>query len=169
MPPGAPFRSFALPYPIRVDEFADTRDTDNDIPSNAKFHLLTHTHSDHLVGLQAKSFAQKVRCSEDAKQMLLRIEQYQERSLRDKGYRSQPTRTYKHLEVEPVCDPAGNCLNPGQARSLLETCKVNSPFEVEYAEGRKVMITAIDANHCPGSVMCVPSSEIYTFSSDHLS
>ncbi|KAL0063256.1 hypothetical protein AAF712_009858 [Marasmius tenuissimus] len=156
MPPGAPFRSFTLPYPIRVDEFTElpaTRDPNDHTPSNAKLHLLTHTHSDHLLGLQAKSFAQKVHCSEDAKQMLLRIEQYQERSLRDKGYRSEPTRKYKHLEVEPMHDPEGNLLNPGQARSLLETCKVNSPFDVEYAEGGNVLITAIDANHCPGSVM----------------
>ncbi|KAK1226982.1 hypothetical protein PQX77_010050 [Marasmius sp. AFHP31] len=156
MPPGAPFRSFALPYPIRVDEFTElpaTRDPNDHTPSNAKLHLLTHTHSDHLLGLQAKSFAQKIHCSEDAKQMLLRIEQYQERSLRDKGYRSEPTRKYKHLEVEPMHDPEGNLLNPGQARSLLETCKVNSPFDVEYAEGGNVLITAIDANHCPGSVM----------------
>ncbi|KAG7087564.1 hypothetical protein E1B28_013519 [Marasmius oreades] len=156
MPPGAPFHSFVLPYPIRIDEFTElptTRDPNDPTPTNAKLYFLTHTHSDHLLGLQAKGFAQKVYCSQDAKQMLLRIEEFQERSLRDKGYRAEPTRKYRHLQVNPIYDSTGHCINEPQVRNLLKTCPMNLPFEVQYAEGEEVVITAIDANHCPGSVM----------------
>ncbi|KAL0579395.1 hypothetical protein V5O48_002620 [Marasmius crinis-equi] len=155
MPQGTPFRSFVLPYPFRIDEFTDfptTRDADDSTTSIAKLHFLTHTHSDHLLGLQAKSFGQLVYCSEDAKTMLLRIEQYQDRSLQDRGLRP-PTRKYKHLEVPEEYNPEGICINQAQTRRLLKPCKINSPFEVEYADDRKVTITPIDANHCPGSVM----------------
>ncbi|KAF9264590.1 hypothetical protein L218DRAFT_958303 [Marasmius fiardii PR-910] len=146
MPPGTPFNGFILPYPIRVDDFTQTFD--------AKLHLLTHTHSDHLQGLQSKSFSQKVYCSEDTKQLVLRIEEFQERNLRDKRLRAEPIRKYKHLKVDPIYDSTGKIVTNGhQARDLLTTLHLNSPTQIEYAEGDGVRITAIDANHCPGSVM----------------
>lgn len=113
MPPGTPFDSFVLPYRIRVDNFtSNTRD------NSPALHLLTHTHSDHIVGLSAQSFGYKVICSRDAKEMLLRHEVYAERELHDQDYRVQRIRTFAHLKVDPTLGPDGTVSYSG-SRDLL--------------------------------------------------
>ena len=101
MPPGTPYNAFVLPYPIRVDQFTEL-DT---LTPKPLLHLLTHTHSDHVVGLSSKSFGYPVICSHDAKNMLLRHEVYGERALYDcgeeegEGVRSEKVRMFGHLKV----------------------------------------------------------------------
>ncbi|KAF7314231.1 DRMBL domain-containing protein [Mycena kentingensis (nom. inval.)] len=154
MPPGSPFSSFIKPYRIRVDEFSNNYDPEL-IPA---LHLLTHTHSDHVVGLQAKSFGQVVVCSVDAKEMLLRHEVYKERSLHDQQYRAEATRTYAHLKVDPMVFPDGTMDLLG-SRDLLKALPLNTPTEFELSDTEKVAITLLDANHCPGSVMFLVQGE----------
>ncbi|KAF9060729.1 hypothetical protein BDP27DRAFT_400891 [Rhodocollybia butyracea] len=150
MPPGTPFNSFALPYPIRIDGFSAI--PSDSYPQNAALHLLTHTHSDHIVGLQAKSFSQSVICSADAKTMLLRHEVYKERAFFEGEYRAEHQRTYKHLKVDPFVGPDGELSHVG-ARDLLKVFPLHTPTSVELEDGKEVIITLFDANHCPGSVM----------------
>ena len=111
MPLGTPFDAFILPYPIRVDDFtppspASSTPTgpysSHETPQTASLYLLTHTHTDHLAGLAARSFGQRIVCSPDAKEMLLRHEVYYERALRDADLRAQQVRTYAHLKIEPA-------------------------------------------------------------------
>lgn len=66
----------------------------------AALHLLTHTHSDHIIGLNAKSFGSVVICSGDAKEMLLRHETYQARFLREEEYVIEKQRTFEHLKYK---------------------------------------------------------------------
>jgi DNA cross-link repair 1C protein len=116
MPTGTPYHSYILPYRIRVDDFATPLNQD---PSEAPLlHLLTHTHSDHINGLSARSFGYKVFCSEDAKQMLLRHEVYAERELQALELRSEKIRTYSHLRVDPLLCPDGTMYYTG-SRDLL--------------------------------------------------
>jgi DNA cross-link repair 1C protein len=116
MPTGTPYHSYILPYRIRVDDFATPVDQD---PRTAPLlHLLTHTHSDHINGLSAKSFGYKVYCSEDAKQMLLRHEVYAERELQALELRSEKIQTYSHLRVDPLLYPDGTIYYTG-SRDLL--------------------------------------------------
>ena len=125
MPAGTPYHSFALPYPIRVDNFTDTLD---DLPppyNRPRLHLLTHTHSDHIAGLASKSFAYRVICSPDAKEMLLRHEVYAERSLHDHQYRAEKKKTFGHLKVDPYVMPNGQKFFTG-SRDLL-VCTLFSP------------------------------------------
>jgi DNA cross-link repair 1C protein len=96
MPPGTPYKSFVLPYSIRVDEFTDLPE---DYPVVPTLHLLTHTHTDHLVGLSSKSFGYVVICSPDAKEMLLRHEVYANRHLYAEGLANEKKRTFAHLQV----------------------------------------------------------------------
>lgn len=114
MPPGTPFNSFILPYPIRVDDFVNSADLEK-LPL---LHLLSHTHSDHINGLSAKSFASRVICSQDAKQMLLRHEVYAERDLKEKEIRAEKIRTFQHLQVDPLTLEDGSVHYTG-SRDLL--------------------------------------------------
>lgn len=114
MPRGAPYHGFILPYSIRVDEFTGLPP---DYPVAAKLYLLTHTHSDHLLGLSSKSFGCTVVCSEDAKQMLLRHEVFDERSMFEHGTRAEKRRTFKHLKVSPLRRKDGTVEHGG--RDLL--------------------------------------------------
>ena len=98
MPTGTPFHSFALPYPIRVDAFSASPD----IQKPPLLHFLTHTHSDHINGLSARSFASPVVCSHDTKEMLLRHQVYAERDLSESDLRAQKISTFQHLKVNPL-------------------------------------------------------------------
>jgi len=99
MPPGSPYNAFVRPYRIRVDDFATPA---NSAPATAPLlHLLTHTHTDHLNGLSAKSFGYKIYCSHDAKEMLLRHQVYAERQLNADQLRAERIRTFGHLKIKP--------------------------------------------------------------------
>ncbi|KAJ3932307.1 MAG: hypothetical protein NXY57DRAFT_1003474 [Lentinula lateritia] len=154
MPPGAPFNSFALPYPIRVDCFSTISPFSPSAsePHNAALHLLSHTHSDHIVGLQAKSFSQTVACSASAKEMLLKYEPYRERAFHEEEYRAEHSHTFRHLKVPPYICSNGEAVFHG-AKDLLKVFPMNTPTEVELDGAKKVIITLFDANHCPGAVM----------------
>lgn len=121
MPPGTPYNSYVLPYRIRVDDFSAPAGHDPD--TTPLLHLLTHTHSDHINGLSARSFGYKVICSKDAKEMLLRHEVYAERELQALDLRAEKIRTYAHLKVDPLCHPDGTVYYTG-SRDLL----VSLPF-----------------------------------------
>jgi len=97
MPQGTPYSSFALPYSIRVDCFTST----DHLPApynTPALHLLTHTHWYHILGLPSKSFAARIICSPDAREMLLRHEVYLERAKRD-VYEA-GMRTFAHLKID---------------------------------------------------------------------
>ncbi|KAG2125588.1 beta-lactamase-like protein [Suillus cothurnatus] len=140
MPPGTPYASFALPYPIRVDCFTCTAHLPTPYKTPALY-LLTHSHTDHIVGLSSKSFAAQVVCSPDTKEMLLRHEIHLERAKKDAG--EVATRTFAHLKVE------GGAIS----RDLLHAVPLNTPTEFELSSTETVTITLIDANHCPGAAM----------------
>ncbi|KDQ51247.1 hypothetical protein JAAARDRAFT_211212 [Jaapia argillacea MUCL 33604] len=144
MPPGTPYNSLVLPYSIRVDEFTATL-----IPA---LHLLTHTHSDHIVGLSSKSFGSVVICSHDAKEMLLRHEVYAERALHEMELRGEKMRTFRHLKVDPVKGGDGSVFYVG-SRDLLKPLPLHTPTEIELCHNERVLITLFDANHCPGAIM----------------
>ena len=105
MPRETPFHGLIPPFPIRVDQFSDS----SGLTAVPALHLLSHTHSDHILGLSAKSFASTIICSPDAKQMLLKHELYRDRVLRDANLwdEARLSRTFGHLKVSP-------CLKDGK-------------------------------------------------------
>lgn len=117
MPTGTPFNSCIPPYNIRVDDFASSAALD-ELGLIPALHLLTHTHSDHINGLSAKSFGHTVYCSQDAKEMLLRHEVFAERELHELELRAEKVRTYSHLKVDPLLFPDGTMYYTG-SRDLL--------------------------------------------------
>ena len=168
MPTGTPFHGFIPPFPVRVDEFGPTPG----FAAVPALHLLSHTHSDHIVGLSAKSFASTVICSADAKEMLLRHEVYNERALRDMNLREEArlSRTFGHLRVPPLLrdgryDYSGSrdllvChlhspINPWLI-APKKTLPLNTPTKIELSDKQVITLTLFDANHCPGAVMYIP-------------
>ncbi|TFY61855.1 hypothetical protein EVJ58_g4248 [Rhodofomes roseus] len=145
MPPGTPYGSFVRNYRIRVDNFTGTEE-------KVALHLLTHTHTDHLTGLSAQSFGHVVVCSQDAKEMLLRHEVYNERALKDMDLRAEKIRTFKHLKVEPRRFEDGTVDHTG-SRDLLRAVPLNTPTEIRPSDDEVIYVTLFDANHCPGAVM----------------
>ncbi|KII95048.1 hypothetical protein PLICRDRAFT_693326 [Plicaturopsis crispa FD-325 SS-3] len=148
MPPGTPYDSLIHPYNIRVDAFSSTPS----ITRAPALHLLTHTHSDHIVGLSAKSFGSLIICSQDAKEMLLRHEVYKERELYATDMRGEHVKTFGHLKVEPVKHMNGTIISTG-CRDLLRPLPLNTPTQFDLYDDESVTITLLDANHCPGAVM----------------
>ncbi|KAF8194687.1 hypothetical protein BJ912DRAFT_1141510 [Pholiota molesta] len=149
MPTGTPYNSFAAPYRIRVDDFTTLSPDSNQSPL---LHLLTHTHTDHINGLSAKTFGYKVYCSQDAKAMLLKHEVYAERELHTMALRAEKIRTYSHLKVDPMQSLDGNMYYTG-SRDLLHALPLQAPTQIPLEGEESVTITLLDANHCPGAVM----------------
>ncbi|KAH9949777.1 hypothetical protein B0H21DRAFT_889437 [Amylocystis lapponica] len=147
MPTGTPYDALVSPYPIRVDDFSTL-----DLRKYVALHLLTHTHTDHLNGLSARSFGSQVVCSQDAKGMLLRHEVYAERALKDADIRTEYVKTFSHLKVHPMTNLDGS-YDLVHSRDLLKTIPLNTPTQFNLSDSESVVITALDANHCPGAVM----------------
>ena len=117
----------------RVVEFPDIRiDYFRGDPASA--YLLSHVHTDHLVGLERKP-ANFVYCTPATRDILLRLEKYPHRMNFAKGILEEQVRTFRHL------------------KDLLKAISLEVPTEIELASGRTIRVTAFDANHCVGSCM----------------
>lgn len=73
---------------------------DLELPSihapNAQLYLLTHVHTDHLIGLN-DNFTGRIVCSPDTKRMLLRLEAEKDRALLHNGIKEIKQRKYEGL------------------------------------------------------------------------
>ena len=120
MPRETRFHGLIPPFPIRVDQFGASPG----LTTVPVLHLLSHTHSDHILGLSAKSFASTIICSPDAKQMLLRHELYSERFLRDVDLRDEArlSRTFGHLKVSPCLKDGKLDLSVGRDFLVCYSC-----------------------------------------------
>lgn len=67
----------------------------------AQLFLLTHVHTDHLIGLD-NQFTGRIVCSPDTKRMLLRLEAEKEREHIVQGLRETPRRKYDGLRAKVV-------------------------------------------------------------------
>lgn len=157
MPPGTPYSSFALPYPIRVDAFGGA----DALPAPPALHLLTHTHSDHTTGLAAPSFASVIVCSPEAKEMLLRHEEYGARELLSSELRPERIRTYAHLRVGARTLPDGTLVSSGTRDLLVRDLQClgasggNLTYFIEsttiaYADARGARCGRMGHHHPPG-------------------
>ncbi|CAD6888300.1 unnamed protein product [Tilletia laevis] len=122
---------------------------------SADIHLLSHMHSDHLIGLGDKrKWPDLVICSAATKEMLLRLETQKHRIAMDVD-QADPNPPYRHLritkkEASAARKSQGSLIKP---RDVLRAVPLNTPTVIQYTQTTKVTITLIDANHMPGAVM----------------
>ncbi|KAG8882837.1 hypothetical protein FRB97_007661 [Tulasnella sp. 331] len=155
MPTGTPYSGHIPPYKhVRVDSFTNLGEDRN---YRDDLLLLTHTHSDHKQGLLSKSMGLPFYCTGDAQTMLANYEPEGSRvrafafTRADIGRRNggQPQQ-----ETPGTYKPALHRKDgPFLTISHQRTIEVNKPMKLDMNNREFVIVTAIDANHCPGSVM----------------
>src|SRR5271155_5383371 len=96
--------------------------------------FLSHTHSDHLQGLESLK-SPFVYCSAATKRILLRMERYSHRMNFANGILEARKQHYRRL------------------RLVLKALPLETPTEIELSPKTKIQVPLFDANHCPGSVM----------------
>ena len=120
-----------------VDEFPELRiDYFRDIPGRTPplACFLSHIHSDHLRGLET-FHSPFVYCSPATRQLLLSLEKYPHRMNFAKGILEVRKQHYR------------------RCGRLLKTIPLNTPTEIELGPQKRIRVTLLDANHCPGAVM----------------
>lgn len=109
-------------------------------PPNAQLYLLTHVHSDHLIGLR-DAFVGRILCSPDTKRMLLRLESEKDKDHYHHGIREVKKRKYEGLCARQgpngivdyiVSPPLGGMLTTTRKRSIPE-----SQMSLIWAWGRR--------------------------------
>ncbi|KAJ5679126.1 hypothetical protein N7462_007370 [Penicillium macrosclerotiorum] len=102
--------------------------------------FLTHVHSDHLLGLE--SFRSPfIYCSPATRELLLGLEKWPHRINFEQGILEARRVHYRHLQ------------------KLLRPIPLNTPTIIDLTPVKRLRVTLIDANHCPGSVMFLIEGE----------
>lgn len=164
---------FIEEYPlIRVDKFTGTLfklpnwindSAKEDLPSQSThfspphIQLLSHPHTDHLVGLSSLSqHCAPIYCSELTKRLLLALERKEDRIRFDEGKCSFRKRPYRHLqrtgkECQIINEQIGiQALKPWD---LLIPLPFDQPIRIQYNASFSIRLTLLPANHMPGSTM----------------
>lgn len=160
-------------YPlIRVDKFTGTssklpdwlsESAKEDLPPfstcypSPHIQLLSHPHTDHLVGLSSLSQnSAPIYCSETTKRLLLALERKEDRIRFDEGKITTRKRPYRHLrrteqECKSLFHQTGiQALTPWD---LLIPLPFDKPIQIQYNAKMKIRLTLLPANHMPGSTM----------------
>ncbi|KAA1078929.1 hypothetical protein PGTUg99_004313 [Puccinia graminis f. sp. tritici] len=128
---------------VRVDNFQQS----GWLPTGCRaslVYLLSHAHSDHMVGLETFAGA-TIWCSEVTKAIVLNIRPVQARVNEANGIgNGKMDQTYRNLLPKDSSE-----------KPLLKTMKPYDPMEIPVinSEGGICRVTLIPANHCPGSAM----------------
>ncbi|KPV71502.1 uncharacterized protein RHOBADRAFT_56545 [Rhodotorula graminis WP1] len=147
---------------IRVDAFnGDPAALNPFTPKAPHFYLLTHAHTDHIAGLNSPHFHGQIYATPITKQLVLdTIEAADRVRYEELGHRVGRRFKFANLRKvkarRPSSTAGGASVRAGRQGTGIDRIKeipLNTRFEVEGPDGVVVTITALDANHCPGSCM----------------
>lgn len=125
---------------LAVDHFAVRRDR-----PPVRAYLLSHVHSDHLIGLARNFTGPLIYCTQATKELLLELQTRKHRLDYERG--DIPARVYRYRSLR------------GQAHRYLRAIPLNAPTPIDECNA---VVTAIDANHCPGSCMFLVQGDAHT-------
>ncbi|KAI5476728.1 DNA cross-link repair 1C protein [Pseudohyphozyma bogoriensis] len=146
---------------IRVDAFdgnpVDVNPYSDDAPH---LYLLTHAHTDHFVGLNSPDFEGEIYCTAVTKHILLHTMEAGDRvrveelpHMKSGNKRKFANLWSKRRSSKPGKDRIDAHIWFISALWRQKEIQLNAPTRIEGPQGTAVVITALDANHCPGSCM----------------
>ncbi|BGO95126.1 hypothetical protein NBRC10512_006410 [Rhodotorula toruloides] len=138
---------------IRVDNFdGDT----NCYGKKPHFYLLTHAHTDHIRGLDSPTFNGQIFATAVTKKLVqetmitayrVRLEEMAERNVG------------KMRKFANLCSVRPGGKGRGAGMDKIKVLPLNTPTQLSGPDGF-VTVTALDANHCPGSAMFLIEGEV---------
>ncbi|GAA5923368.1 hypothetical protein JCM1841_006501 [Sporobolomyces salmonicolor] len=138
---------------IRVDAFDGDPAVKNPFTGKAPhFYLLTHAHTDHITGLNSPHFAGRIYATPVTKYLIENTMEAADRVLCEEfGERVKPRKKFANLKKWRKS--AGGVHNTGKTgMDNIKEIQLDTPTVIDGPDG-VVTVTAIDANHCPGSCM----------------
>ncbi|GAA6043928.1 hypothetical protein JCM8097_000903 [Rhodosporidiobolus ruineniae] len=150
----ATHHGFLREFPfIRVDAFDGDPAIHNPFTGKPPlFYLLSHAHTDHFVGLDSPHFAGLIYCTPVTRRLLLETMTAADRVRYDElGERVGKNYKHKGLRKKQTAVKGGK----GRGMDRIRTLEYNTPTVIPGPDGTSVTVTAIDANHCPGSAMFI--------------
>ncbi|BGP51194.1 hypothetical protein JCM10450v2_007123 [Rhodotorula kratochvilovae] len=143
---------------IRVDAFHGDPAVVNPYTGKAPhFYLLTHAHTDHIVGLNSPHFHGQIYATPITKQLVLETMEAADRvRYEELGKRVGRKRKFANLcKIAPRTSGSSVARGGGRGAGMdrIKEIPLNTRFEITGPDGIVVTVTALDANHCPGSCM----------------
>ncbi|KAM0752271.1 hypothetical protein T439DRAFT_204649 [Meredithblackwellia eburnea MCA 4105] len=134
---------------IRCDSFSNHPNPYSATNNQPQFYLLTHAHTDHFVGLDSPQFHGEIYCSAVTKHLVLNTIECGHRVnfIRDSRYGKK--RKFANLRSK---DGSARPSTSKTGQDRMRELQINKPTVIQGAHSQ-VTITALDANHCPGSCM----------------
>ncbi|GAA5898232.1 hypothetical protein JCM5296_001191 [Sporobolomyces johnsonii] len=138
---------------IRVDAFDGDPAVKNPFTGKAPhFYLLTHAHTDHITGLNSPHFAGRIYATPVTKHLIENTMEAADRVLCEEfGERVKPRKKFANLKKWRKRGGGGHQHGKTGMDNIKEI-QLNTPTVIDGPDG-VVTVTAIDANHCPGSCM----------------
>ncbi|KAK4052822.1 hypothetical protein OIV83_002109 [Microbotryomycetes sp. JL201] len=139
---------------IRVDAFDKARKPPEGSVSSAHVYLLTHCHTDHIVGLDSPLFSGIVYMTEPTKTVILNTATAGDR-VRHEEMGSRLSKKFANLLATQAQKKAKH-----RAADSIRIVTLNAPFTIAGPAGETVTVTALDANHCIGSCMYLIEGQV---------
>ncbi|GAA5853129.1 hypothetical protein JCM8547_000211 [Rhodosporidiobolus lusitaniae] len=148
----ATHHGFLLEFPfIRIDAFDGDPAVVNPYTGQAPlFYLLSHAHTDHLVGLDSPHFSGTIYCTPQTRTLLLETQTAADRvRYEELGKAVGKRKKFANLQRKKTAVRGGTA----NGFDRIKEVRYNQPTVIPGPDGTSVTVTALDANHCPGSAM----------------
>ncbi|GAA5899885.1 uncharacterized protein JCM6883_006023 [Sporobolomyces salmoneus] len=147
---------------IRIDSFTSSPNPSTSL--HPLYHFLTHAHTDHLVGLNSPAFRGTIYMTPVTKMLVANTMEAAERVRWEEFGRDRikrPVRKFENLfkvraGANAKASTSAGTTGGTHGRGMDQIREINPNHSIKLRgpnDGDWVRVTAIDANHCPGSCM----------------
>ncbi|GAA5887122.1 hypothetical protein JCM16303_007141 [Sporobolomyces ruberrimus] len=138
---------------VRIDSFSSIPNPSTSL--HPLYHFLTHAHTDHLAGLDSPAFRGTIYMTPVTKVLVANTMEAAERVRWQEFGKDRVGRRKRKFENLFKVKP-GSCAVGGTSRGMDQIREINLNQSIRLKgvnDEDWVRVTAIDANHCPGSCM----------------